>query len=310
MAPTETHSTDTNAAKAGLLDSFIQPLAKQPAYLLIFGLAVIFGFVGVGAGLSGAIARTPSTTYVGFGVALMAFVSAIIVVFRVTAQQLDGPSANPIPAPLPSTTTSSTANSEFDAAIERLRRNFAIATKIDYAPFQRIILDEFAVFQGNVEHWAQGEFEDKIKYDEALCQLYARAQSSVFCTSIPDHFSMWTTAVGAKILQSHKQSRASVTRVFIFASPTDVSDLAKGIMSKQDSEEKISIRVSYEQTGGPEVEDFMVIDDGDAVGHTIGLGGNQLRARWYFKNRSMKIQYLKKRDAFLDLSKPFKEAFP
>jgi hypothetical protein len=231
-------------------------------------------------------------------------------VFRITGQQSNGPSPNPIPLPPPPISTSSTGNSEFDTAIERLRPNFAIAAKIDYAPFQRIILDELAVFQDNVEHWAQGQFEDKIKYDEALCHLYAHAQSSVFCTSIPDYIDTWTTAVGAKILQSHKHSRASVTRVFVFASPTDVTERAKEIMSKQDSEDKISVRVYYEQAGGPEVEDFMIIDDGDAIGHTLDFGGNQLRARWYFKNASMKIQYLKKREAFLDLSKPFKEACP
>ena len=110
----------------------------------------------------------------------------------------------------------------------------------------------------------------------------------MFSTSLPEYDTTWDSALGDEILAAHSDSRASVTRVFVFETRDQVLERHLALMEKQSAVTNVNVRVYLNQEdklfnfSTDYSRDFTVIDSGAVVGLTQSYGLGNLRAQWHF----------------------------
>lgn len=80
---------DRDSGKNSLLSQVIEGLRQEPAYLLYFGLCMLFVFFGVGVGVHGVTSGQPLAQYLGFGGFVVALLAGFAVISRVETPRIN-----------------------------------------------------------------------------------------------------------------------------------------------------------------------------------------------------------------------------
>src|SRR6266478_253811 len=294
------------ASKIKLVTLIAEGLGKKPAYLLIFGICVLFFIFGIGSGIYSLNNPRPESIYIVIS-CFVGFVAALIVgviVVRTVEVSVPQPESGQLEsrADVPKLT----GNQKIDQTLARINQGVIEAFQIDNKIFHEAILEACQNFLSDVADWEDGQFkaQDEL-YNRILLEFYEHAESTVFSTSVPDYISTWNGSLGERILRAHKESQASVTRVFVFNNKSEVTREVAEQMGTQNEIERIKVRLYFDEED-PNFNfpvdvgrDFTVIDDGEAIGITASFGGSSPTAIWFIKDEQRKPRFLKMRNSLL-----------
>lgn len=190
----------------------------------------------------------------------------------------------------------STNDKEISEALKNLGQGITKALRIDHPIFRKAILGKIYNFSADVNNWENGQlYFGPFDSQEYLLDLYRSAKETVFSTSVKDFFEQWDEAFGDRILEANEESKAKVTRVFIYNERSEVTKDDFEQMQKQ-VDHGIDVRIHFDNEDRffsfpPNVSrDFTIIDNGKAVGVTESFGRQNNSARWYFNNAKIANQ--------------------
>jgi hypothetical protein len=273
-----------------------EALAKEPAYLLIFGICALFFLTAIGTAVAAVIRNGDPLL---FGLALGSFVvslaAALIAIWLVRQRQ------PPPPQPPDSDGFATLAQAgmpgpNLASTISNVAENVAAALRIGSSLLNDTITTGFAELLAISSDWRKGELSARgAEYNALLIRLYERARSSVFATSIPDYHLIWVSALGEELMRAHTRSTAKVTRVFVFDKRPDVSGDVVALMRKQ-AESGINVLVFFDDENAYQFSplvsrDFTVIDAGEAIGVTAQIDRETPEARWFLNSREHKPKF-------------------
>lgn len=187
------------------------------------------------------------------------------------------------------TEVSSFNNEYYSTLLKGLINDFAEIDQIEESLFHKYVKIECADFAIQTEKWKNSKVSiPKENYDSFLIDAYKNAKDTVFSTSIKDYFSIWSEPFGERIIESHKQSRATTNRVFVFETRSDITTEFVEIMKVQEDAGvlvRIFIDDEFPEFNFPAdlSKDFTVIDNGKIIGKTVTFGRSR-NAEWVFDN--------------------------
>ncbi|MGK7899207.1 MAG: toll/interleukin-1 receptor domain-containing protein [Xenococcus sp. (in: cyanobacteria)] len=186
----------------------------------------------------------------------------------------------------------------------------------------RIALDLISsTWKVNYEEYYKGTFIIYSPWitDRMVKDMYKNAKSSVFSTCVTQYLHQWDSRHGEDLLDAHRYSQASVTRVFIFKNNSEIDELAHKIMRRHESEGiDVRVYIKSKQREHPLLhserqDDFTVIDKGDAIGVTTNYltedKEEKTQATWYFSDQKRYSKYKTMIDILTDGVPTLKEYF-
>jgi hypothetical protein len=286
MAP----RTDSNV-KWTFFQALVVAIKPEPAYALLFGVSALFFVFGLGSGVVAVVQKNSQLWLMAFGGLLASLIAAVVVIWRVQA-------------PLPTVVTNApdslnrhaaTRDQGFDEVLYAIHASVNAALKFKNDTFREAILQECQDLRAKADDWSAGRIRVHRNYNQLLLRFYERAQTSVFSTSIPDYLSTWETPFGEQLMQAHQNSRASVTRVFMFNNRQEITSDMVTILDKQ-ATAGINVLLYFSDESSVLLptdisKDFTVIDHGEAIGITMSFGGNNLAAEWHIQAQNRKERF-------------------
>lgn len=177
--------------------------------------------------------------------------------------------------------------------------------------FRKVIKSTIDRFYRHISNWKVGQlFVGPSDSKDFLIDLYGNAEDEVFSTSVKDFFTHWSDEFGHKIVDANVHSKATVTRVFIFNTPDDISERDKQEMRTQ-VDRGIRVMLFFDKKTAasfpPDVtRDFTIIDHGKIIGVTQSFGVDNNSAIWYFFNEDRAREFRSYRDTLIAQSEEFR----
>lgn len=263
----------------------VKGLTQKPAYLLVFGVCFLLLGGGAATGIVGMLKDTAEAVWVGAGVAFLALLAVVVVVFVVEREGRSVPAGR-------------VGDTDFDPILDAIYDNMRQALGRSHPVFRDRMARETEQYRSTTGLWAAGQLRATERtYNGLLLSVYERAEKSVFATSTLDYLPAWKSFLGPQILEAHERSKAEVTRVFLFDSRRSVSDDAIEQMRMQAGDSKIKIRVygilenvRYEFPKDQNMN-FAVIDDGDIIASTDPAGSQHFTGTFFFKEPDFARSY-------------------
>jgi len=188
------------------------------------------------------------------------------------------------------------SHQQFGETIRAIMKNLDCALEIEHPVFQETIVRHFSDLWRRSALWERHEMDvSGSLYKRALIDFYYEAETSVFATCLPDYFDTWQGRLGRCLLEAHARGKASVRRVFIFSTRSDVTaehiDALKKLQASFNDPNKMQLYIWIEDEHVPPYfhlvpsKDFTVIDQGRVIGFTLNLGTGMVSAKWYFASQ-------------------------
>ena len=185
--------------------------------------------------------------------------------------------------------------SDIETTALKIHSNIKVAANLNYRFLLREIEYYCNEFRVRTDEWARGQLRaTPERYNQAVLEVYRNAKSSIECTSVMDYESTWTSQLGAEILQTHDESNASVTRIFIFSFRSDLDAEKMEIMRAHQQHANVQVLVYFDKEEemfsfpGAISRDFTIIDSGRIVGVADFYSGEKRQATWHFNNEGLK----------------------
>lgn len=282
--------------RKSLWEKIADALAKEPAYLLIFGICALFFLTAIGTAVAGVI-RNGDPWLLGLSLASVAvsLAAALIAIWLVSRRQ-------PPPPPPPKTdaiarlVAAAAPGPELAATLLNVAENVSDALSIGSGLLNDSIRTEFTELLAMSSDWRKGELSARgAEYNALLIRLYERARVSIFSTSVPEYHPIWISALGEELMRAHARSAANVTRVFVFDKRADVAPDVVAVMRKQ-AEAGINVIAFFDDENAYQFSplvsrDFTVIDDGEIIGVTANIDRETPEARWFLNSREHKPKF-------------------
>jgi hypothetical protein len=179
-----------------------------------------------------------------------------------------------------------------------------------YPAFLTGVLEEINLWRYKADRWTEGQFTTRTdSYAGVLVQMYRNAEKSVFSTVIPNYLSAWNGGLGEKILTAHKESKASVIRIFIFKREEEVTEdvlrIMQGLCAVRCEVRILLTDNCPEPYLATAMEDFTLIDD-----KVLGLtqfNDYGVRADWHFDDKPRLEEYRLKWDGLFNFSEELRK---
>jgi hypothetical protein len=264
-------------------------LAKEPAYLLIFGICALFFLTAIGTAVAGVIKNgDPLLFGLALGSVVVSLAAALGAIWLVSRRQVVPPPENV--NSLAALAASTPPGPTLAVTLLNVAENMAEALQIGSVLLSDTITTELAELLAMSADWRKGELSARgAEYNALLIRLYERARTSVFATSVPEYHLIWISALGQELLRAHARSGARVTRVFVFDKRADVAPEVVALMRKQ-AEAGINVLTFFDDENAYQFSplvsrDFTVIDDGEVIGVTAKIDRETPEARWFLNSR-------------------------
>tara|TARA_R110000868_G_scaffold37111_2_gene131294 strand:- start:2218 stop:3114 length:897 start_codon:yes stop_codon:yes gene_type:complete len=264
-------------------------LSSLSDWLKLLGLIVLVAE----ATILTAIATDFETSFKGwYPVAMLLFLAVIVIGIFIDRKQ---PSRV---IPNLSTNIPESSNDKLNEIIE----NLDISDKFEVKVFKDEIISEIGNFLIKTRDWRNGQLRvPSGRYSQVLLDLYENAESNIFSTTIKDYLTEWDEALMRNMIKAAEQSKASlIERVFVFDSRENIDSRSIEILRAFSKLERIKSYVYIDgedknfQFPADVSKDFVVIDQGSAIGVTISYGRNEMSANWYFQDDERKSAFLQR----------------
>lgn len=293
--------------RSGFWTTLATKIHEGNSFLLIFGVIALVLFGGLGSTFWGM--AQGNLWIVGAGLLLL--VLCLLVAIWTVRSVLSLRAKPEVPAPSPSHPAPGTIPL-LDEVLERnptvrqqlldISENVVGALRLGQPALSQLVVEGLADFQAEAGDWGSNQpVVSGARYNSLLIEMYASAEKSVFCTSTGEYKkTAWQTALGEEILRAHKRSKATVTRIFLFNSFSEVSAPILELMERQmaegiqvmafidDEDEMVDLPPAL-------TRDFTIIDDGRAIAITQDFSPGRPAARWHFADTTKSPQILKTR---------------
>ncbi|MEM8569256.1 MAG: hypothetical protein AAGF85_22575, partial [Bacteroidota bacterium] len=216
---------------------------------------------------------------------------ALIVIFFLIYVKISRPEALPDPETeikvLGSEQIESFETEYYKSFVSSLIDDFTVIDNINNPLFKQYVKIDCDDFASSADKWRNSTIIiPQVNYDGFLIEAYEKAEEFVFSTSIKEYLTIWNEPFGEKLMEAHKKSSASVTRVFVFDTKSDITKEFIEIMTKQEKAGiivRIFIDRDFTEFNFPTdlSKDFTVIDKGKIIGKTVTFGRNR-NAEWVF----------------------------
>lgn len=305
----------------GIISSIVQALSANPLYLLIFGiifLTLLFCFYSFTLGAAG----DEQLRLVALGGLIAESVLAFFLIrsletarakARIVELEAKLAEQNRHTENL-SNELSTHDEQEINISNEPIRQHLLVvidnvrrALSYRNPVFHEELESSAANFERESGEWANGCLTtDGFNYERIVWKFYSQAKATVFATSNEHYLGLWRSPDTSKrIIDAHQKafddSRAMVTRVFVFAKLTNVTPEHLSVLKDQASFPFIKVRILVlDQHGGvrqltPKImNDFVIIDKGlptQAIGIESTPDLASLGAKWIF-SRSPEIEQM------------------
>lgn len=197
--------------------------------------------------------------------------------------------------------------------LHKITANYRHALKRSNYIFHGAVESELFDLGLRARERAQGILDATVEhYNHIIVDIYQKAKTTVFSTSIPEYDTTWRTKLGQAILDAHAASTALVTRIFVFQNRDEIKDSHWAIMEQHQANPKVTVKVflSAENAGvfEPDVSrDFTLIDGGDVIGLTHSYGLGKLSAKWHFGDTALAGRLLQMCERLERWSKPLEQ---
>jgi hypothetical protein len=205
-------------------------------------------------------------------------------------------------------TTTEDKGKELIENFKAILNSLEAAAHFDHDVFTEIILDKCKEWRDFAADWKNGQYVAYDDYNSVLLTIYEQAQTSVFATSDATYWSIWESPLGDRILEAHDRGKADVIRVFVFDDKNELTEEIMTIMKKQATKGHVKVRLWFFDENPvnfpPDIiRDFSIIDDGEAIGITEGVRGEEAQARWHFKDENKRGRFLRYKKLFIEGSR-------
>jgi hypothetical protein len=171
-------------------------------------------------------------------------------------------------------------------------------------------LDELAI---HAREWSNGEMHSSVqRYNKTIIDLYEHAKRSIFSTTIRDYATSWPEDLMDRMIAASLKSKAAVVkRVFVFGKRDEIDEEAVKVLKRFEHIEKVIPLVYIDDEDrafdfpSDISRDFVVIDEGEAIGVTVSYGTN-LQAKWFFQDEDRKRRFARTCEALESGSKSLK----
>lgn len=315
MQPTANERTRMASLKDTLREIVLKTLEllrRKPAYILIFGIASLFGIGGLIVILDAVLFKTEQATTLlqyGLGSFLASLVAAVV-----TIKLIEGGSPRPpVPVLVPSS-VQGVIPEGIANGLKGIAANVSRACTVGAPVLLQEIEMAVADLQATSADWADGKLTVSGKrYQQVLLRVYESAGQSVFSTSDTHYLAAWRSDFGSRLLEAHGRSKAQVTRIFVFDDRAEVTEAAYHEIARQAGTARITPLVYFDKEYEffdfpPEIlRDFTIVDDGHVIGITVSVAGENIAADWYFKDEDKRAKYLQLRQKLLQGAQGFLE---
>lgn len=188
---------------------------------------------------------------------------------------------------------------ELDNRFNGIRKRVQEATERDIPVINKEIAHELNELAIHAKDWRQGQVQTPAsRYNTVLLDLYKSARSSIVSTTIKEYLQGWTEDLMEQMVRASEASEASqVVRIFIFGDWSEIDEQAIRIIERFEDADGITAKVYIDSADNSFTfptdysRDFVVFDDGEAIGVTQSYGPGNLSARWYFKDSERKEKF-------------------
>lgn len=301
----------------GKLEKFIEALKSRPDYILVLAIAGPSGLVGIGSGAVGVGTQRVDQMLIGLAGSVLACFTALYAirmghradrvtsVSKATDSHKDH-STSPDHSPL-----------KYQKFLESLSDNMVKCERVSNDVFHEYVNKTCSDFLNSTADWAQKIFTVPLETNgfQVLVSSYASAKTSIFATSDVGFSKVWPKDVGVELSRAHLKGAASLTRVFVFDCKGDVTEAHYEVMRQQSEIDRTTVKVFFDKEDTrfefdtDLTRDFTIVDDGEAIGITMGLskGDSDLRAKWFFEHGARKPHVINVRDDLNKFSVSFRE---
>ena len=179
--------------------------------------------------------------------------------------------------------------------------NHRHAFKIEDPLFQQKLNRWCAWEKEDSEKWGQGLLRVSDDFPEVLKALCESAKGNIFSTSTPDSRDIWNEPWGKRLLDLQKElkeRKIPSERVFMYSKDRPATQADVDIMKMhKDSKVEVYVYTATSPAAGDYYgiekmeQDWIMIDDGRAIGVTRSLDPAGYRAYWYFNDDNKTTQY-------------------
>lgn len=264
-----------------LYSQIARGLQKEPAYLLAFGVILLLTGASITFVVRGDDSTVRLTALAVLAVSVLLFTFSIVYLIRNATQPERDTAWEEFEF---DTVEASDVQSRVSSFIGCVRK----ATETTNQSFRKAMISRIDDFTMEASNWKKGEISDLYGHFDLASDIFENAKKSVFSTSVPEFLPFWQDpAKGERLLNAHKVSSATVTRVFIFNSREEIDDHARTILKKHDEIGKIKALVYIDNETPFEwpahiMKDFTIVDDGDAIAVASAFRSDEMVGVWYF----------------------------
>ncbi|MEH8019346.1 hypothetical protein MN202_19090 [Rheinheimera muenzenbergensis] len=288
----------------------IMHLAKEPAFLLVFSICLMFG---AGASYNLWNGNQLEDKLIALATFIVAIFAALFAIRCVTTSKTPNTHTRELEVK-----SNITNDLKFNELVNNIANNINVAqSNYRHKVFESVMLEDLQEWSLFSDSWGKGEYRAQKDYNQVLLKFYKEAESSIFSTCLPEYVKIWRTEFGKQILKTHLETDVSVTRVFVYDRASDVTQEDFEVLKEHAAQEpKIRSYIYFDEEDNafsfPTIlsKDFTLVDEGKALGVTVSFGIGKLEAQWRFggadSEKWMPI-IIKCKEQLLGVSKPLSE---